>query len=244
MALERFRTALKTNVAPDVVEAQLSGSITAPVGSSDNPSDKLLTPANFITICRFGLTVAFLVLYVRGGEMRSIAVICYIAAAITDYLDGWVARATQTVSWFGKITDPIMDIVLLFTGVIGLVAIGELPLWIAVFVIGRDIILIGGIMYLRKFWKRPVDVIFIGKLGTALFMTGFCFMLVGLCVVDGFNLVPVSWLPGFNGEPTSIGIYMIYIAIVLSTITAVTYYRQGFAIKDEVLARRAEGQDI
>ena len=235
---ERVKTTVKNNLAPDVARAQAEGTTRTPVGTPDNPSDKLLTIANFITICRFILTMIFLVLSIRG-EHRDVAVICYIVAAITDFLDGWIARATQTVSWFGKVCDPIMDVILLFVGVIGLVWFGDLPLWMAVFVIGRDLILVGGIMYLRQFWKRPVDVIFIGKLGTALFMTGFCFVLANLCLVTPPTLIDVSWLPGFNGQQVSIGIYMLYIAIVLATITAVTYYRQGFAIKDRVLEERA-----
>jgi cardiolipin synthase len=172
-------------------------------------------------------------------EQRHIALMCYIVAAVTDFLDGWVARATQTVSWFGKVSDPIMDRVLLFTGVVGLVAIGNLPLWVAIFVIGRDIILLGGNIYLRKFYKRPVDVIFIGKVATALFMTGFCFLLLDLWEVTGPAILPVTWLPGLNGQPASVGIYMVYVAVVLSTITAVIYYRDGFAIKDRVLEERA-----
>ena len=235
---ERAKNTMRENVAPDIAIAQSTGTATAPIGTSENPSDKILTLANFITICRFVLTMIFLTISIRGGD-RSVAVVCYIVAAITDFLDGWIARATQTVSWFGKITDPIMDVILLFVGVIGLVAVGDLPAWMAVFVIGRDLILAGGIMYLRQFWKRPVDVIFIGKLGTALFMTGFCFVLANLCCITPPKLVDVSWLPGFNGKPVSIGIYLLYIAVVLSTITAITYYRQGFAIKDRVLEERA-----
>ena len=169
---------------------------------------------------------------------RTLALTFYTVAAITDFLDGWIARATQTVSWFGKVADPIMDRVLLFTGVVGLVAVGDLPLWVAVFVIGRDIVLLGGNIYLRQFYKRPVDVIYIGKVATALFMTGFCFLLLDLVHVTGPALVSYEWLPGFNGQSASIGIYMVYVATVLSTITAVIYYRQGFAIKDRVLAER------
>ena len=198
---------MKENVAPDLVRAQLEGVAQGPVGTPENPSNKILTLANLITICRF--------------------------------LDGWVARATQTVSWFGKVSDPIMDRVLLFTGVLGLVITGDLPIWVAIFVVGRDIVLLGGNIYLRKFWKRPVDVIFIGKLATALFMTGFCLLLLDVPQVTGLPLTTWSWLPGFNGQPTSAGIYLVYIAMVFSTITAVTYYKQGFAIKDEVLAQRA-----
>lgn len=235
-----FKAWVRSQIAPDVLKAQLDGTIDAPSGTPENPSDRLLTLANLITIARFVLTIAFLVLFARGTN-RTLALTFYTVAAITDFLDGWVARATQTVSWFGKISDPLMDRVLLFVGVLGLVLVGDLPLWIAIFVIGRDIVLLGGNIYLRKFWKRPVDVIYIGKLSTALFMTGFCFLLLGLMKVPNPTIVPVSWLPGLNGQPASIGIYMVYVAIILSTITAVIYYKRGFAIKDRVLAERAMG---
>lgn len=237
---ETLNSWAKSQIAPDLLKAQLDGTIDAPPGTPENPSDKIFTLANFITVCRFLLTIAFLVLFVRQTN-RTLALTFYTIAAITDFLDGWVARSTQTVSWFGKISDPIMDRVLLFVGVLGLVLVGDLPLWIAIFVIGRDLVLLGGNIYLRKFWKRPVDVIYIGKLSTALFMTGFCFLLLGLVKVTGPALVPFSWLPGFNGQPASIGIYMVYTAIILSTITAVIYYKRGFAIKARVLAERAAG---
>lgn len=233
-----FKAWVRSQIAPDVLKAQLNGTIDAPSGTPDNPSDKILTLANLITIARFLLTIAFLVLFAQGTN-RTLALTFYTVAAITDFLDGWVARATQTVSWFGKVSDPIMDRVLLFVGVIGLVLVGDLPLWIAIFVIGRDIVLLGGNIYLHKFWKRPVDVIYIGKLSTALFMTGFCFLLLGLMKVQGPAVFNVSWLPGLNGTSASIGIYMVYVAIVLSTITAVIYYKRGFAIKDRVLTERA-----
>lgn len=235
---EKIKKTVKENVAPDVDASQREGTTTAPVGTPDNPSDKVLTVANFITLCRFALTVAFLVLFIHE-EQRPLALACYAIAAVTDFLDGWVARATQTVSWFGKVCDPIMDRVLLFTGVLGLVIVGDLPLWVALFVIGRDIVLFGGTLYLRQFWKRPVDVIYIGKVATALFMTGFCLLLLNLGRITGPHLVDASWLPGFNGQSASFGIYLVYLGVIFSTITAVTYYKQGFAIKDRVLAERA-----
>ena len=234
---ELIKNTIKENLSPDVAYAQMEGTTNAPIGTSENPSDKILTLANFITVCRFVLTMAFLVLFVRQ-EHRTLALTFYTVAAITDYLDGWIARATQTVSWPGKVMDPIMDRVLLFTGVLGLVATRELPWWVAVFVIGRDLVLLGGNIYLRKFWKRPVDVLPIGKAATAVFMTGFCFLLLDIVQVVGPTILPVSWLPGFNGQSSSIGIYMVYVAIVLSTITAVIYYRNGFAIRDEILAQQ------
>ena len=240
---ERVKTTVKTNVAPDVHKAQLEGTTSAPVGTPENPSDKIFTLANVITLCRFILTMAFLVLFVKQVN-RGLALTFYTVAAITDFLDGWVARATQTVSWLGKVSDPIMDRVLLFTGVVGLVATGELPLWVAIFVIGRDIVLLGGNIYLRRWWKRPVDVIYIGKVATALFMTGFCLLLIDRPQVPGLGLFDVFFLPGFGTSSVSFGIFLVYVAVVLSTITAVIYYRDGFALRDEIIAQwEAEGKE-
>ena len=141
---ERLREAIKNIADSDAAERQRQGLQDVPVGSSQNPSTKILTVANVITFCRLALTLVFLVLFIRH-EHRVAALACYAVAAVTDFLDGQIARRTQTVSWLGKIMDPVMDRVLLFTGVLGLLFNGELPLWVPVFVIGRDVYLaIGG----------------------------------------------------------------------------------------------------
>ena len=104
--------------------------IEAPMGSSDNPSNKILTVANGVTLSRMVLTIVFLVMFsLRINRVASI--IIYIVAACTDWMDGQIARRTQTVSWFGKLLDPVCDRLLLFTGVLGLVITGELPAWVA-----------------------------------------------------------------------------------------------------------------
>ena len=72
---------------------------------------------------------------------RVVAIVIYAIAASTDWMDGQIARMTKTVSWLGKVMDPICDRALLFTGVLGLVVRGELPIWVCVLIIGRDIYL-------------------------------------------------------------------------------------------------------
>lgn len=235
---ERAKETLREYAAPDAAESQAAGTVTAPVGTSQNPSHKVVTVANFITLCRFALTIAFLVLFVNHGS-RVVALCCYAIAAVTDFLDGQVARRTQTVSWVGKIMDPIMDRVLLFTGVLGLMITGELPIWVAVFVIGRDAYLAVGAMILRRYRKRPVDVVYIGKVTTALLMAGFVDLLLDVPQVNGLGLTSVSWLPGLNSTPAALGIFFVYAGIVCSTITAVIYTREGLAIRRTALQTRA-----
>ena len=220
---------IKQAVDSETAMRQQAGSVEAPVGTPENPSSAIFTVANFITLCRLILTMFFLFLFPKA-HARGVALVCYVIAAVTDFLDGQVARRTQTVSWLGKIMDPIMDRVLLFTGVLGLVMADELPFWVALVVIGRDVYLAGGAVYLQQYERRPVDVVFVGKIATALLMFGFCDMLLGIPVVQGLGISSYWWLPGFNGQPVAIGIFFIYAGLFFSILTAVIYTCKGVSI--------------
>lgn len=238
-AKERVKERAKTIADTDAAVAQVEGTTESPVGTSDNPSSQIFTIANVITFCRLGLTIAFLVLF-AGGHHRTAALVCYVVAATTDFLDGQVARRTQTVSWLGKIMDPIMDRVLLFTGVMGLLIVGDLPLWVPVFVIGRDAYLAVGGLILQHFRRRPIDVVYVGKAATALLMFGFCDLLLGLPVVEGLGLVDVSWLPGLNCNAAALGIFFVYLGIICSLVTAVVYTAKGVQVIRE--SKRQSGR--
>ncbi len=203
-----------------------------PLGTPENPNYKVFTLANVITFIRLILTVVFLYLFITNAN-RYIALVIYAVAASTDWLDGKVARATQTVSWYGKLLDPICDRFLLFTGVIGLAYRGELPLWIPILLIGRDVYLAAGSKVLQKYRKRPLDVVYIGKVATALLLIGFTWMLLGFPVLEGFNITTASWLPLLNNKPACLGILFVYIGCICSIITACVYTFEGLAIKHE-----------
>ena len=238
---ERAKERVKTIADADAAETQALDTAESPVGTSDNPSSQILTVANLITLCRLGLTIAFLALF-AAGHHRTTALVCYVIAATTDFLDGQVARRTQTVSWLGKIMDPIMDRVLLFTGVLGLLIVGDLPLWVPVFVIGRDVFLgIGGLI-LQHFRRRPIDVVYVGKAATALLMVGFCDLLLGLPVMEGLGLVDVAWLPGLNSQSAALGILFVYAGVVCSLVTAVVYTVKGVQVIRESRAGAAHAR--
>ena len=76
------------------------------IGTSDYPSNKIFTISNFITFTRLILTLVFLYLFVTDNN-RVIAIVIYAVAASTDWMDGQIARMTKTVSWLGKVMDPI-----------------------------------------------------------------------------------------------------------------------------------------
>lgn len=198
------------------------------IGTSDYPSNKIFTISNVITFIRLVLTIVFLYLFTHDSN-RYVALAVYAVAASTDWLDGQIARMTRTVSWLGKMMDPIVDRALLFTGVLGLVARGELPVWVCVVIIGRDVYLAIGGLIVKHWHKRPIDVVYTGKIATALLMTGFSLMLFGLPVVGGIPLLsaPSLVFPGLDGTPAPLGIFFVYLGVVFSLITALIYSVKG-----------------
>ena len=203
-----------------------------PLGTPENPNYKVFTIANVITFMRLILTLVFLYLFVTDAN-RYVALAIYATAASTDWLDGQIARATQTVSWYGKLLDPLCDRFLLFTGVIGLAYVGELPLWIPILLIGRDIYLGIGSKLLQAYRRRPVDVVYIGKVATAFLLFGFSWLLLGVPVVSGFGVSQASWLPLLNGQSACIGLLFVYVGCVCSVITAIVYTIEGVRIAKE-----------
>jgi CDP-diacylglycerol--glycerol-3-phosphate 3-phosphatidyltransferase len=80
-----------------------------------------------------------------------LAILLALLAVISDYADGYVARKRGETSELGKILDPVADKVAVALGAIGLYQAYDLPLWIVILIIGRDIlILIGSIFLLDK----------------------------------------------------------------------------------------------
>ena len=84
-----------------------------------------------------------------------------------------------------------------------------------------------------------MDVVYIGKITTALLMFGFCDLLLGLPVIDGLDICDVSWLPGLNSVGGPVGLLFVYAGCVMSVITAIVYTTEGAAIVRESIRRRS-----
>jgi CDP-diacylglycerol--glycerol-3-phosphate 3-phosphatidyltransferase len=98
--------------------------------------------ANYLTVLRLALVPVFLfLLLARDGEddaFRIAAAGVYLLAALTDYVDGEVARNRGLITSFGKIVDPIADKALTGAAFLGLSLLGELPWWVTVLVLSRE----------------------------------------------------------------------------------------------------------
>jgi CDP-diacylglycerol---glycerol-3-phosphate 3-phosphatidyltransferase len=99
---------------------------------------------NALTLLRIVMVPLFgWLLLTAGGEQvgwRLGAFGCFLAAMLTDRLDGEIARRRGLVTNFGKIADPIADKALTGTAFVGLSLLGELPWWVTVVVLGRELL--------------------------------------------------------------------------------------------------------
>lgn len=202
-------------------------------------SDSIFTVPNLISAIRLCLVPIFLVLLFNGYDLP--ATLLFALAAGTDWIDGQIARRTNTVSRLGQLLDPAVDRILMIAGVSGLFLVGRLPLWIILVVFIRDLLLlVGGACILKRFRVR-VAVIFPGKVATTLLFVGFAGLLLNWPHIPGLGLVDVAWLPGFNAEAVSWGIWFVYAGLVLALATTVYYIVA--ALGKVRAARRGTAQD-
>lgn len=213
-------------------------------GSSEDHSREIVTVANLITVLRLILVPFFFAVLVSGPwEGRAMssdvaAFLIYAIAASTDWVDGQIARRTGTVTEIGKAIDPLVDRLLITSGVLGLYIVGRLPLWAVLLLAARDLYLLSGAAYLARRRTAPVRVVYIGKVTTALLLAGFSDLLLNWPLLPGLGIVDAQWLPGLGTEPAALGIWFVYAGVVTSVITAVIYTRQAA----QALAR-ARGRD-
>ena len=99
--------------------------------------------ANLLTGLRMALVPVFLfALFVGDGHQtawRIVAFVIFAAAVITDHVDGRIARSYDLVTEFGKLADPIADKALIGAALIGLSILGDLPWWVTVVILVREV---------------------------------------------------------------------------------------------------------
>jgi cardiolipin synthase (CMP-forming) len=107
------------------------------------------TLPNAITIARIIMVPAFVVVFINANHAA--ALLLFIAAGVSDALDGFLARVLRQRTKLGAMLDPMADKLLLITAYMCLGLGGLVSSWLAVLVISRDVMLIGG-MALLHFW--------------------------------------------------------------------------------------------
>lgn len=192
---------------------------------AEQVTDRVFTVANVITFIRLCMAPVALVTLLSGNDIA--ATVLFAVTAATDFLDGQIARRTNTVSRLGQLLDPAVDRLLMICAVVGLLIVGRLPVWVVVLVILRDAFLLVGGAWLLKNRGIRVPVIYAGKFATTFLFVGFAGLMLNMPLVPGLGWCNLAWLPGFNYVSTSWGIWFIYLGLCLAVGTTIYYVCQA-----------------
>jgi CDP-diacylglycerol--glycerol-3-phosphate 3-phosphatidyltransferase len=169
------------------------------------------------------------------------ATIVFTLAAITDILDGYLARKLNIVSVLGKFLDPLADKLIVMAALVWMVPMGRIPAWVVVVLLGREISVTG----LRSIAASEGVVISAGQEGktkTALQMIGIIALLLGY----PYHLSYVGIDLGVV-DVVKVGRVLVYLSLVFSLASAFEYVRLfGAAVdaKEAKLKERASTRDL
>ena len=124
---------------------------------------------NKLTVLRMIMVVPFVLFMLIGhceGASRYLALIFFVAASLTDMLDGKIARKYHLITDFGKFMDPLADKILVCSAMICLVDLGRLSAWVCLCIIAREFIISGfrlvasdnGIVIAASMWGKSKTV--------------------------------------------------------------------------------------
>ena len=192
--------------------------------AAPHASGPILNLPNFLTGLRIlAVPVLIWLLASDGDTARVWATAVFLVAALTDLIDGAVARRRNQITSFGKLADPIADKALIGTALIGLSLLGELSWWFTVIILVREI----GITVMRM-WVLSDGVIPAsrgGKLKT----------LAQVIAISMYLLAPtdVAW---WHGAETTV----MSIAVALTLATGVDYVVEALRLRKAAEQRRSE----
>lgn len=160
--------------------------------------------------------VFFLLFSVTDGNgwMRYLALAIFIAASLTDLLDGYIARKYNLVTNFGKFMDPLADKLLVCAALICLVELRLIPSWMVIIIISREFIISGfrliaadnGVVIAASYW---------GKFKTTFQMIMICLLIVHIEQIALLTMI-ITW-----------------VAVLLTVISLVDYLVKNKSIMNE-----------
>jgi CDP-diacylglycerol--glycerol-3-phosphate 3-phosphatidyltransferase len=177
---------------------------------------QLFNIPNSITLLRVGIIpVLFFLLLSPDRTWSLIISILFIMAALTDLLDGYIARKYKIVTTIGKFLDPIADKLIVNTAMILMIPIGRIPAWIVVFIIIRDFA-VDGIRTIASSEGLLIQASKLGKRKT-------------LCQIFAVSALMIHY-PLFGADAHSVGMIILYIALVLTIYSGIEYFREFYKV--------------
>jgi CDP-diacylglycerol--glycerol-3-phosphate 3-phosphatidyltransferase len=169
---------------------------------------------NALTVLRImAIPVIVLLLFFPGKIASFIAAIIFLFAAITDGLDGYIARRQNVVTTLGKFLDPLADKLLVITSLIMLIHLGRVPAWIVAIIAGREMAVTG----LRAIAINEGIVISASKLGKYKTLLQVIATTTLICHYSYYSI-----------DFHNVGMIFLWAALVLTVWSGLEYFRGFF----------------
>ncbi len=177
-----------------------------------------VTLATRVTFVRVLLVVPFMYAALgKGKAMAAAALLLFVAASLTDYLDGKLARSMNEVTTLGKFVDQLADKVLIDAALLVFLQRGEVGSWFVITIITRDIA-VSGLRMLAASNSKVIAANWWGKLKTVSQMTFVIFMLF-------YNFNP------FFGE--GLNVFLMWTTLILTVWSGIYYFVQNSEVLEE-----------
>jgi CDP-diacylglycerol--glycerol-3-phosphate 3-phosphatidyltransferase len=160
---------------------------------------------NFLTVLRILLVPVLIVAllgHTRDGDVFAASV--FAAASLTDFVDGYLARARDSVTTFGKLMDPLADKLLVVAALISLVSLHRLAAWVAMVIIAREL---------------AVTVLRMGASQAGVIMPASNFGKLKTCV----QIAAILGVIAFHGHPAWLET-LVYAAVVITVASGLDYF--------------------
>jgi CDP-diacylglycerol--glycerol-3-phosphate 3-phosphatidyltransferase len=149
-----------------------------------------------------------------------IAVVVFLAASLTDLLDGYIARKRGQVTTLGTLLDPLADKLLILFALMPLVQLQLVPAWMAAIIIGREFA-VTGLRSIASAQGFTIEASQFGKIKMVTQVAAITFLILGM--------------PGDSPNPTfqKLGNFMLYVVVVFAVVSAVDYFRRFWTKIDD-----------
>lgn len=177
-------------------------------GKKVSVSGKVFTVSNLISFSRVFIAFPIMYIHYRNNLMYNTEIIVLLVyGVISDYLDGLVARKTNTISEVGKMIDPISDKLCAGALFIYTVWLGWVPTWFLVFFVVRDVLIILGSSFIKVKYGKVAMSTMSGKISV--------------------NIISAYWLSVFflrNME--SVHQFLLVLSVLIMTISFLDYFNR------------------
>jgi len=172
----------------------------------------ILSLPNGLTIIRIlAIPIILILLFSTGRLYQVITALLFLLAAVTDTLDGYLARRRGMVTTLGKFLDPLADKLLIVTALIALIPARGIPFWMVIVIVGREIAVTG----LRGIAASQGTIISASALGK--YKTVFEVASISFLILNGDYL-------GISFHPVGMG--LLWVALILAVFSAVDYFNK------------------